>query len=403
MKTKILTAMSAVAVACMMVLMATPTAKISGANDDKINVFDEFAAEFTDREVIVFSDDKFVNEVRCALIDSTSNINSSVSKAPVKNTIALIDESWLTGANNERPSANQIKNMLDIGAVLIFVKGDSYLYEDSGIELSNRSPPPKGSVAYGIYQGSSGVTYAYGCGEGMDIKDALSRSYAWADDVIAMDLECSKEKESQGRGHAGIYWELAYNVQYSYLCSDKGHLNASTSYYKLKNWNDGYTYYGIKHSQSAVPKSGTNYRVADIYLNNTIPYWHQIKDAKPVTTSGTSTSISFSMFDPSVTATVGWSYAINDVKVINTSNDSTKKINIWHDVDENKNVGLAYTSYPGVEIRVANTVDNGSLNIMDDYGVQFGKKYDKYILGIYYGTGWCFYKYGFSIAAYISN
>ena len=405
MKTKILMSISAVALACMMVLMASPITSVTDANNGRTNGDDEFVPEFTDREVIVFSDEKFVSEVGCALIDSTSRVDSSASKTPAENTIALVDESWLADSSKGRPSTNQIKNMLYNSIPLIFVKGDSYLYKDSGIELRTGSPPSKNSVAYGLYYGPSGVVYSFECGEGMELEEALLRIYAMADDAIAADLEYSKEKESIGRAPAGPYWEQALVVLRSYPCDNKGCLNVSTTYYKLKNWNEAYTYYAIKHGQSAIPGSGTSYKVADIYLNNTLPNGHEVKDTLPVTTSGqTTSSVSFTMAsEGGLSATVGWSYSISDVKTINTSIHGGKKINIWHDVSEDKNVGLGYTAYSGVEIRVGNNVNNGSLHIVDDYKVQFSQKYDKYFFGLYYGSGWNFYNHTFSVAVSISN
>ena len=386
----------------MMIIVATPLASTSDANDSRTNVNDIFLAEFTDREVIVFSDDLFIDEVRSALTSSTSNVYGYASRASVGNAIVLIDELWLAFTSSKQPSADQIEDLLYSGVPLIFIKGNSYLYKDSGIELRNRALPQEDGIIYGLYYGPSGVSYAYSCGgTDSDLPEVLAHAYAWADKAIAEDPEYVKERELSLE--RGSFWNLEQTVQFSSPCSNKGYLNIYTQYYKLMNFNDGYTYYAIKHSQGVAPDLTTSHRVADIYLNTTLLSGHYLCDTQPASASGTNTcSISFTFSTASPGATVGWSYGISNVKAINTSNSGTSKISIWHDVDETKIVGLGYTAYPGVLLRVANDVNSGSLNITDVYGVQLAKYTDNSFLGIHYAT-WDFYKYHIDVAAYISN
>lgn len=146
---------------------------------------------FTNQEVIVFSDDSFVSEVRDILKDSTSKVNGYVSDVPSPDTIVVIDEAWLKNAGSESPSADQIKEMIESGIPLIFVKGDSYLYKDSGIALK-MTTDVEGSSAYGIcYYGPDGTpcTYSYTdhTGNESSLDYALPKAYAWAYIAITGD------------------------------------------------------------------------------------------------------------------------------------------------------------------------------------------------------------------------
>ena len=380
MKPKALMTIPAIALACIMIFVGIP---VSDSDNGRIDTNIMPSIGFTDREVIVFSEESFMSGVECALADSTSKIDNSVSKTPSPGSIVIIDEPWLTSTSNERLSANQIKEMIETNIPLIFVRGGSYLYEESGIELRMRMFS-ENNTSQGIFYGPSGITYAWGTNE-TDLDTVLPLAYDWAEEVAVKESERSKEagaRELLNRA-GSVYWE-PFGVSTGSFSYPQGKMNVSTSYSKLMNYDDGHTWYSVHYGQQGIPKTTTQaYRLADIYLKNTLGYGHYLLDTDPQSTSRSTTTIGVYLgsFAP-----VNWSYAASDVVIINTSNNGVNKINIWHDVNEKQNAGLGYKAEPGVLLRVSNVVNNGSLDITDNYGVQFGIK-----VSTFFGHRWDMY------------
>jgi hypothetical protein len=346
-----------------------------------------FVAGFTDREVIVFSDESYLEEAEGILESSTSNVDSFVLKAPSENTIAFIDETWITHTSGNEPSSDTVENMIENNVPVIFVNGDSYLYKDSGIDLRARTNV-EGSLAYGIYYGPSGCVYSYSC-SGTDTSEAMLRAYAWADQISKEDQTYEAESNYL-HTLPGQYCLKALVVQ-SVNLFDEGELDANTAYYKVVNLDNPYEYYIIEHGQSAIPRYGTDYKVADIYLNDTLSDSQELFGSEPTTTQGLDKfHISFGFGQGA-----NWSYCLNDVSVVNNSRLDDGVINIWHDVDEKESAGNGYTACPGVLIRVPTAIDGGALNIDDDYGVQFGERIS--------GNYWDMHSHHISVEAYIPN
>jgi len=173
MNMKILTGVLVIALACVVVLMAVHP---PGTGPDDI-----MPGNFTDREVVVFSDNDFTNEVKDILVGSTGHTENFLSRNVSGTDIVVMDGSWLSAGVGEVPSKDQIDGMIDAGIPMIFVNDDTYLYQEDLLDL-HAAASEDSSMAYCIYRDSGGFTHLYVYG-GSDLSDVLVTAYEWADNI----------------------------------------------------------------------------------------------------------------------------------------------------------------------------------------------------------------------------
>jgi hypothetical protein len=321
-------------------------------------------------DIFIIADDNFTYEIG-SFSNYSKKIEKYISQTLNKNAIVFVDESWLIANSDIAPSSNTIKDMICANTPMVFLNGNSYLYKDSGIGLSVENYA-EGSGAYGLYYGSNGVQYVFSY-YGNDMDDAVSQAYIWVNNILSEESKnANKTNSAPSKGPLNPYWREVKRYTDAFPNLAKATMSISTKYYKLTDHaNDGYSYYIMEHSIQAVPKSG--YKLGDIYLDSTLKNTYTLVDSDPQTTQGTTTaSVSF-QYGNSVGGAMSWSYGIGDVIVHNGSNNALGKLNIWHDVNEFKAVGDGFTVRPGVEIRVPNSDNNGSLTLLSSYGYQVGK------------------------------
>lgn len=173
MNMRILTGTVVIALACVVILVAIHPPE---PNNNLPNQRD-----FTNREVIVYSDDNFTEKIKDLLVDSTKSAISFQSKAPSDNDIVIIDGQWLSSGGEKVLSTDQIKSMIGANIPVIFVNDDSYLYQQLGLEFQAEASA-ENSMAYSVYLDSGGITHLY-VYSGDDLGDALNTTYEWADDI----------------------------------------------------------------------------------------------------------------------------------------------------------------------------------------------------------------------------
>jgi|GEM_PF-5739678 len=162
MNVKILTGGLVLALVCVVVLIVISPTSLDDGQDPK----------FTNREVIVFSDEAFTTEVQTILTDSTKKVESFLRAAPSGKDIILIDGAWLASGGGSGPSKDQIKNWFEAHIPLIYVNEDSDLNKRTG-----------NNMVYCVYLDSDGDTVLY-LPNGNKLEDVLVDAYDWADDIL---------------------------------------------------------------------------------------------------------------------------------------------------------------------------------------------------------------------------
>jgi len=353
------------------------TASFMGGSESPIALSSEYEKEFTNRNVVVFSDDILFSEIENDLTDSTHNINKKSNINDIgTGDIAVISESWIY-LNDQQKINRSIETAIRSGIPLIFVGNDSYLYNNFAKKLGAIGYSENESV-YCIYV-KDGVNFTNSI-VGYNEEKAIQLAYSWADAALSDDqynaiwnfswlgdksyLETPPESEPMPETLGALVtpsWGLISLSSTTKNCSPHGNLVINASTYKLMDFNDGNKYYAVHYRQLGEPDYDNGYRLADIYLEgNPVTYFY---DHGPATTSG-STTVSVSMGSsigitgPTVGATIGWSYTKPDVMITNGSQISTQKVNIWHDVDESKAVAKGYVAEPGITVKIPNTTTN---------------------------------------------
>ena len=172
MNMKILTGALVLALACVVILMAVHP---PGTGTD-----DTTPVNFTDREVVVFSDNDFTKEVKDILKNSTGHTDNFLTRTVGRTDIVVIDGTWLSAGVGDVPSSDQIESMIDSGIPMIFVNDDTYLYQEDLLDL-HAAASDDSSMAYCIYR-DAGHTQLYVYG-GTDLSDVLITAYEWADNI----------------------------------------------------------------------------------------------------------------------------------------------------------------------------------------------------------------------------
>jgi len=152
----------------------------SSPNSSENEKYQPFPIQFTNDNVIVFSDDDFFDRIQAAMVDCTKNVSSFTDRMPVKGDIVFIDESWLIETEGEWLTDEMIKTMIFEEMALLFVDGDYYLYSHSGIELSlSGYTVGEGGDMYALYYPKNGPICQFNT-LGSSWFDKVRMSYMWA-------------------------------------------------------------------------------------------------------------------------------------------------------------------------------------------------------------------------------
>ncbi len=175
MKTKYMVGALVVAMVCVVALVA-----VSGDGSD------DPARDFTDREVVVFSDDKFIRDVRGILAASTGRIDSYILRIPSEGDMVIIDYAWFNATGETRPSDEQIHDLIADNVPVIFINSPFYVYNDPSLDIRTYISIADGDLAGGIYLDADGITHMFNF-VGNDLEDALVSAYYWADEFLPQD------------------------------------------------------------------------------------------------------------------------------------------------------------------------------------------------------------------------
>jgi len=170
---KALTGTLVVALVCVVVLVAIypPDSDIKPPNP----------RDFTNREVVVYSDDAFTETVSNILKDLTEQTRNFISRAPGGMDLVMFDGVWLTSGEDGAPSSSEIISMLDEGFPLMFVNDSAYFFKQSGLTF-HAAASPDNSMTYCLFRDPGGETYMY-VYSGDDLDDALISAYEWSDKI----------------------------------------------------------------------------------------------------------------------------------------------------------------------------------------------------------------------------
>jgi len=170
---KVLTGTLVVALICVVVLVAVYPSE----SDNRL----PHHRDFTNREVVVYSDDAFTEKASNILKDLTGQTINYISKTSDNLDMVLLDGFWLTSGGEGVPSSSEIMNMLNASIPLMFVNDSSFFYEDSDLSFQ-AVMTLDASMAYCLFRDLGGKTSIYSYG-GDNFSDALISAYEWADKI----------------------------------------------------------------------------------------------------------------------------------------------------------------------------------------------------------------------------
>jgi hypothetical protein len=372
----------AFAVMAMLVAVGLPFASETFSKDASSGT------SITERNVVVYSDDLSSITVKIDLSDYTSKVISSYDlESDDVTEIAVFDSSWIK-MNDTFAVDSVIANTVSSGIPAIFIGSDNYLLNKSGLNTPIYGSSEDETV-YCWYQHCDGINFYYSVGG--ELTEALKLAYAWADEILSYDpymvvktsswtdstVDIANEMESVndipyqplGATTTGATWALLTILSHTANLYSNGSFTVTTEVYKLVGGvgttTDFYSFHYYEGWGRTASTSGSA-RVADIKFVGTVPISNPKMQPNmgfigsgPVSTSGTSgvattLQLGFGMsgdtpkFDISLSRT--WSYSISDVVIKNTT--TLNKLNIWHDIAENKNVGYGYQAQPSVTLAV---------------------------------------------------
>jgi len=382
----------------------------------------ELEISFTDRNVVVFSDDDFSKKVEKDLSEATSKINiGSDLKEVQSGDIIIVDSSWVY-TNDSKTISNDLKTIQKNNTPVIFTGNDLYPLLDTIIAPDRKTYQGDENI-YCNYIHSDGISYSY-CITNSDETKAIQEAYSWTDAVLSDDPRkaiwdfswyktdvdtSSSQKEPNPqpiKAAAGNspHWDTILLSSKSQSFS-KGSLVVNVHVQKLMDYDNGEKYFAFIYRQFGEPDLSANMRLADIYAKNKQGQ-PVLYDHNPPSTSGTSTvsaslGIGISGSGPSANGSIGWSYSISDVVLLNTTQIGTQTINFWHDVSEDKGVGMGYIAEPGVVMKIPSTAQLCHTGLYHE--VQFCKRTDVYmhlvggLISIHTGYKYIdFQKFGFN-------
>lgn len=282
----------------------------------------------------------------------------------------FIDQTWAE-TKNEKLVNKYIKDALDAGIVLTTIGSADLFLNNPNIEFLAFM---EDCDTYSIYKSNDNSKFiCYSVDDGGS-GNAIEKTYCW------INTQINNEKTLQKSRILDLPWGTEYSSSASVYHSGYGYMNIETNYFVLNEDNTRYNYYYTHFFQESVPDSSRY--TADMYtktqnLQSNLSYLYHA----PTTTPGNSTvSIGFGTETGlpdliGVSVNVSWSYSVPDVVVNDRSNTGTGLIDIWHDVNEDENVGQ-YTYYiePAKLMKVDCQNAMGHCIQRDEYSIQFCKK-----------------------------
>jgi hypothetical protein len=143
----------------------------------------------------------------------------------------------------------------------------------------------------------------------------------------------------------------------------EGRFRVCVVIYKVENdGNPNYDWYVMQVDFQIIPGQflfGNGWKNADAEMRLSVNScagsggYYCIFDYSPTTTIGTSTvgvsiTAGFSGLDPTLTVTLSWYYSVSDVVIRDRSDILNNRVDWWHDINENANVGsYVYYMKPG--------------------------------------------------------
>ncbi len=386
-------------VAIFLVAMILPFG-FASTNEGDVSIGETYKVEFSDRTVVVYGSDDFSKSLQTDLSEQTSKVTSSKNiNEEITSDMILFEESWIY-KNNAESVDMKIYETVKSGVPVLFIGKNSYLFEDSKIELTSYGYTGT-EIGYGVFEDEFGSSHFYSV-EGDDLNEAANLLYSWANEMTSgkdpykvestfswmtsfsadnSRKEFEHEPIPSKASNSGAYWGYIGSKTSSTTCGNYGYLSQTTWSYKLFDFVDpeGYTYYAFHYFQSGEPNSNKGYRVADLYLLGDFPInTINLIGFSPGTTQGTNgTTLSVSLGggisgagpSGSFGLSGSWSYSIADIILTNTSKIGNQTVNFYHDVAEDKGVGSGAIVEPSITVKT-----EGSYIHCDDHRIKMCKE-----------------------------
>lgn len=333
-------------------------------SDQNIDAFDKIVK--SDRSVVVFGDDTERLQISEDLKLCTSKISTGDIYSVENKSISVFTESWFK-ENNAKTATEIVGNFIDNGGIVTISNNNNILWDSLGTSNVVSST----ATLTSIYKEGNTI-HCFGV-ECASYKEALERTYAWADEVTKTETTLSSNVlATVTETEPGTEIESYYNRE----CTGYGWMYIRTLYYLIPESNSSYDYYSARYTTQMVPNSGSYNSGLDVKSVNSNGI---LMGYGPYSTSGTSTvgiSLGYTSGTQgvSLTGTLSWSYSIPDVTVMDYTSFGTNTLDIRHDVSENRNVGTtSYTVEPGKIMKISTSTNNGDYSGTDTYKAQFCK------------------------------
>lgn len=349
-----------------------------GSPDTSFSTTQEYQiAKATDIPIHILTEEEGTADISTPLKFGTSKITQSNDlKDAQKNKAVIIDQSW--SASKTAAEVNTaVKELVDGGHVITSV-GTYSIFADNPL-LPFIAFADDADV-FSIYYSSDNDRYVCYSADGKDQENSIEKTYCW----INEEINGLNVIENVPNGNSPLSLDFPWGTEYesridAYL-SGYGWMYVRTIYFALQESNARYNYYYAHYLQQSVPDS--NRYTADIYTY-TRNYQENLDiiNYGPTTTEGqTTVGVSFSLgYSDGVSGEVSasWSYSINDVVVKDRTRLGEGIFDIWHDVNEDMNVGkYSYKAEPGKLMKVdcESGGKSGYCIQRDIYSIQFCKK-----------------------------
>lgn len=327
------------------------------------------AIEINNQDVILYSNENRMADI-LNYLDDTNSDNLEISQ----HTISIFDSSWIDN-KTESETKETILNSLNNHNPSIIVDGGYFMNSKIINKVSASSPNEQIHCAY---LDENGITYEYSISDRYSESEAIRLAYEWVNNISENSTDTIESKTEQCNVQETVqsnspHWSLIGIITYSEpLLNNRGSFALTIEVSQLMDFNDPEKdYFQLHYYVYGTANSDDGYRLSEMTLLYGLPEGTNVYRHGPTNTSGTSGStvgvnlgISGSGSGPGVSGGVSgsWSYSISDVTVDNRSSIADNNIEIIHDIDENRNVGKAYCSEPGVMLTVDKEIDSNYIS-----------------------------------------
>ena len=315
---------------------------------------------------------------------------------------AIFDSSWIS-ANDDTLVESAISKSVNDGMPTLLFESESSFFEIGltgiGVETGQDN-----AIVQGLYK-NDGISFMYNV-VSEDEDFAMEHGAMWAEAMNSDDpvdsiirifgLVSYTESVSASDDSEEPSGEKLVGVStVTKDLKERGEFTATAIITKIVNtYDEAHDYFIIHYYQMGMPDTDNDYYLGDLCLEAKVVNG-TLNLVLPKNTSGTqekSVTIGLTAEISTGGPSIGgegsgtWSYSIGDVVVQNKTSYAQKTAKVYHNVDENQNVGKGYTAEPGMLF----TVDKGeTVTVENDHSINTYLKdwsllgYNKFVNGRY--------------------